>query len=207
MNKLKVYVVLWLTFVTFSVYADNKAENILVLGDSLSASYGIKVEQGWVTLLQQQLTKERHWQIINASVSGETSSGGTTRLPALLAEHKPKVVILELGANDGLRGQPLKLLHQNLQKMIDASKNTGAKVLLIGMQIPTNYGPRYTREFKEIYPQLAEKNKLPLVPFLLEDIAAHSELIQSDGLHPTAEAQPLILKNVWPGLVTMLDKK
>ena len=109
MNKLKVYVVLWLTFVTISVYADSKAENILVLGDSLSAGYGIKVEQGWVTLLQQQLAKEHHWKIINASVSGETSSGGTSRLPTLLAEHKPKVVILELGANDGLRGQPLKL--------------------------------------------------------------------------------------------------
>ena len=207
MNKLKVYVVLWLTFVTISVYADNKAENILVLGDSLSAGYGIKVEQGWVTLLQQQLVKEHHWQVINASVSGETSSGGTSRLPALLAEHKPKIVILELGANDGLRGQPLKLLHQNLQAMIDTSKNIGAKVLLIGMQIPTNYGPRYTREFKEIYPQLAEKNKLSLVPFLLDGVAAHSELIQNDGLHPTAEAQPLILKNVWPALITVLDKK
>ncbi len=206
MHKLKI---LLLTLVALAIhsYAANKTENILVLGDSLSAGYGIQVERGWVSLLQDQLAKEHHLQMINASVSGETSSGGVTRLPALLAQHKPKIVILELGANNGLRGQPLKLLHQDLQTMIDASKKAGAKVLLVGIQIPTNYGPRYTREFKEIYPQLAVKNDLPLVPFLLEGVATRNELFQSDGLHPNAEAQPLIASNVSTILMKMLNEK
>lgn len=180
------------------------APTVLVMGDSLSAAYGINVEQGWVDLLQRELLKKTQVKIINASVSGETTSGGLGRLPALLKQHQPTIVILELGANDGLRGQPLKLMQENLQAMISLSQSAGADVLLVGMQIPTNYGQRYTKQFKASFPELAEKNKLKLVPFLLEDVAARSDLIQSDGLHPNALAQPIILNNVRPHLEAML---
>jgi acyl-CoA thioesterase I len=179
-----------------------KQATVLVMGDSLSAGYGIKLEEGWVNLLQQQMSKEI--KIVNASVSGETTSGGLTRLPTLLKAHQPAVVILELGGNDGLRGQPLKLMQENLQTMISASQAAGAKVLLIGMQIPTNYGPRYTKQFKEIYPALAEKNNVPLVPFLLEGVATKDELFQSDKIHPIAEAQPILANNVKPFLEKMV---
>jgi acyl-CoA thioesterase I len=171
-------------------------QKMLVLGDSLSAAYGIDPDQGWVTLLQQELTKKYPIQIINASVSGETSSGGLARLPALLKEHQPKIVIIELGANDGLRGLPLKILEENLQAMIEVSRTQGAEVVLAGMQIPPNYGPRYTLQFKELFPAIAEKNSLQLIPFLLEGVAGNNQLIQEDGLHPTADAQPLIMNNV-----------
>jgi len=206
MHRLQIFLLTIMAFANHS-YATNATENILVFGDSLSAGYGIKVEQGWVTLLQKQLSEDRRWRFVNASVSGETSTGGLTRLPALLGEHKPKIVILELGANDGLRGQPLTLLQKNLQAMIDASKTAGAKVLLVGMQIPTNYGPRYTREFRETYSELAEKNNLPLVPFLLEGVATNGNLFQNDGLHPNAEAQAIIARNVSAMLMTMLSEK
>jgi len=179
---------------------------VLVMGDSLSAGYGIKLEEGWVNLLQQELTKKTSAKIINASVSGETTSGGLSRLPALLSQHKPDIVILELGGNDGLRGQPLKIMQENLQAMITLSQTSGAKILLAGMQIPTNYGARYTTQFKETYPALAEKNKAVLIPFLLEGIASHSELIQNDGIHPTAAAQPTIVKNVLPLLLPMIQQ-
>jgi len=179
--------------------------SILVVGDSLSAGYGIKPEQGWVSLLQQELAQKKRATVINASVSGETSSGGLTRLPTLLNTHKPHIVIIELGGNDGLRGQPLNIMQENLQSMISASKASGAKVLLVGMQIPTNYGPRYTKQFKDTYPKLAEKNSVILVPFLLEGVATRSELIQRDGIHPTAEAQSIMLKNILPILLPMID--
>ncbi|MET0356174.1 MAG: arylesterase [Cellvibrio sp.] len=179
--------------------------SILVMGDSLSAGYGISLEQGWVHLLQQELAKKQQAKIINASVSGETTGGGLTRLPALLTKHNPDIVIIELGGNDGLRGQPLNIVRDNLQAMITASQAAGADVLLAGMQIPTNYGARYTKQFKETYPKLAEQNKIKLIPFLLENVAGKSELIQRDGIHPTAEAQPIILKNVLPILLPMLE--
>jgi acyl-CoA thioesterase-1 len=179
---------------------------VLIMGDSLSAGYGIKLEEGWVNLLQQELTQKAPAKIVNASVSGETSGGGLTRLPALLNQHKPNIVIIELGGNDGLRGQPLKIMQENLQTMITLSQTSGAKILLVGMQIPTNYGSRYTTQFKETYPTLAEKNKTVLVPFLLEGIATHSELIQNDGIHPTAAAQPTIVKNVLPSLLPMIKQ-
>jgi acyl-CoA thioesterase-1 len=177
---------------------------ILVMGDSLSAGYGIDIQQGWVSLLEKELTKSHRIQIINASVSGETSSGGKVRLPALLAEHRPNIVILELGGNDGLRGQPLKLLEKNLQTMIDDSKNAGAKVLLAGMQIPPNYGVRYSGQFKALYEKMAAQNALNLVPFFLEGIGGNANLMQRDGIHPTAEAQTIIVKNVLPELIKML---
>ena len=199
MYKLKIYLFLLLTIVTSLAYAQ-----ILVMGDSLSAGYGIDIQQGWVNLLEQELTKNYAIQIINASVSGETSSGGNTRLPALLAEHKPDIVILELGGNDGLRGQPLKLLEKNLQAMIDASRKIDAKVLLAGMQIPPNYGARYSNQFKALYPKLAEQNQLGLIPFLLEGIGGDETLMQRDRIHPTAEAQPIIVNNVLPELKKLL---
>ncbi len=198
MQKLHIYLFLLLTFVTNLAVAQQPTDKILVLGDSLSAGYGIDIQQGWVSLLQKELAKSHKVQVINASVSGETSSGGKTRLPALLTEHKPDVVILELGGNDGLRGQPLKLLEKNLQIMIDASKNSGAKVILAGMQIPPNYGPRYSSEFKTLYVNLAEKNESGLIPFLLEGIGGKAELMQRDGIHPTAEAQSIIVNNALP---------
>ncbi len=207
MYKLKIYLFLLLTIVTSLACAQNsttQATKILVMGDSLSAGYGIDIQQGWVNLLEKKLTKHHSIQIINASVSGETSSGGNSRLPALLAEHKPDIVILELGGNDGLRGQPLKLLEKNLQTMIDASKKANAKILLTGMQIPPNYGARYSNQFKALYGKLAEQNELGLIPFLLEGIGGNETLVQRDGIHPTAEAQPIIVKNVFPELEKML---
>jgi acyl-CoA thioesterase-1 len=198
MQKMHIYLFLLLTFVTNLAIAQSSASKILVMGDSLSAGYGIDIQQGWVSLLEKELTQTHQVKIINASVSGETSSGGKTRLSPLLEEHKPDVVILELGGNDGLRGQPLKLLENNLQAMIDASKSAGAKVILVGMQIPPNYGPRYSNQFKNLYPALAEKNQIGLIPFLLEGIGGNVELMQRDGIHPTAEAQTIILENALP---------
>lgn len=207
MYKMKIYLFLLLTIVTSLACAQNTTPGttkILVMGDSLSAGYGIDIQKGWVNLLEKELTKKHAVQIINASVSGETSSGGNSRLPALLAEHEPDIVILELGGNDGLRGQPLKLLEKNLQEMIDASKKIEAKVLLAGMQIPPNYGARYSNQFKALYPKLAEQNELALIPFLLEGIGGNEALVQRDGIHPTAEAQPIIVKNVLPELEKLL---
>lgn len=206
MQKIHIYVFLLLTFVTSAVMAQQPAKKILIMGDSLSAGYGIDIQQGWVSLLQKKLAENNAVEIINASVSGETSSGGKARLPALLNEHKPDIVILELGGNDGLRGQPLKLLENNLQTMIDASKNSGAEVILAGMQIPPNYGPRYSTEFKAIYEKLAEKNQSGLIPFLLEGIGGKAELMQRDGIHPTAEAQQIIVENALPEIQKFLEE-
>lgn len=207
MYKVKIYLFLLLTIVTSLACAQNTTAEtikILVMGDSLSAGYGIDIQQGWVSLLEKEITKKHAVQIINASVSGETSSGGNSRLPMLLAEHKPDIVILELGGNDALRGQPLKLVAKNLQAMIDASKKIEAKVLLAGMQIPPNYGARYSNQFKALYPKLAEQNQLGLIPFLLEGIGGNETLVQRDGIHPTAEAQPIIVNNVLPELEKLL---
>lgn len=184
----------------------NEAPVILVFGDSLSASYGIREDQGWVTLLQEKLESEGFpHRVVNASVSGETSSGGLARLPASLESHAPDLVILELGGNDGLRGLPIQTLEDNLQSMIDMIKQADAEVLLAGIQIPPNYGPRYTEPFAKIFPTLAERESLPLVPFLIDGIAQQPELMQSDGIHPKAEAQSMIVDNVWPVLKPLLD--
>jgi len=196
----------WLFLISIAQIAQAKPATVLVMGDSLSAGYGINVDKGWVNLLRQEEAKSNSATLINASVSGETTSGGLSRLPALLKAHHPDIVILELGGNDGLRGQPLKIMQDNLQTMIDASKAIGAKIILVGMQIPTNYGPRYTRQFREIFPTLAEKNNIALVPFLLEGIATHSELIQNDQIHPTEEAQPIMVNNVKPVLEKVLKE-
>lgn len=181
------------------------AGTVLIVGDSISAAFGLDTRQGWVALLEKRLKDQGFTdKVINASVSGDTSAGGQARLPALLAEHKPEVVILELGGNDGLRGQPPQQLQQNLASMIDSSQAEGAKVLLLGMQLPPNYGVRYTQAFSQVYSQLASQKKVALVPFFLEGVGGHPELMQADGLHPAAAAQGKLLENVWPTLKPLL---
>ncbi len=175
--------------------ATDGSKRLLVMGDSLSAAHNIPLELGWVNLLQQKLGSE--WSVINASISGETSAGGLTRLPDLLDEHQPDWVFLELGANDGLRALSTAALEDNLRAMIDLAKQAGARVLLIGLQIPDNYGPIYQQRFAETYPQVAERRQVPLVPFLLEGVGTEPEFMQADGLHPTAAAQPILLRTVW----------
>ena len=163
------------------------AGTILIVGDSISAGFGLDTRLGWVSLLEQRLSKEGHDdKVINASISGDTSAGGLARLPALLAEHKPDVVIVELGGNDGLRGQLPAQLKQNLASMIEASQQAGAKVLLLGMQLPPNYGARYTQAFAAVYAELANEKKVALVPFLLEGVGGKPELMQADRIHPAA---------------------
>lgn len=177
---------------------------VLILGDSLSAAHAIPVESGWVSLLEQRVSENARARVVNASISGETTAGGLSRLPALLAEHEPAIVAIELGANDGLRGLPMAQIKDNLGKLIDLSKQAGARVLLVGIELPVNYGPRYRAALREIYAELAIERSTQLVPFLLEGIALEPRLILDDGLHPNADAQPLILDNVWPVLEPML---
>lgn len=181
------------------------AGTLLIVGDSISAGFGLDTRLGWVSLLEQRLKQQGYDdKVINASISGDTSAGGLARLPALLAAHKPDVVIVELGGNDGLRGQPPAQLKQNLASMIDQSRAEGAKVLLLGMQIPPNYGVRYTTAFAKVYSDLAEEKKVALVPFFLEGIGGHPDLMQADGVHPAASAQEMLLNNVWPVLKPLL---
>ncbi|MGA8138997.1 MULTISPECIES: arylesterase [Pseudomonas] len=181
------------------------AGTVLIVGDSISAGFGLDTRVGWVALLEKRLKTEGFAdQVVNASISGDTSAGGQARLPALLAEHKPQVVVLELGGNDGLRGQLPAQLKQNLASMIDKSQATGAKVLLLGMQIPPNYGQRYTQAFAKVYGELAEEKHVALVPFFLEGIGGHPELMQADGIHPAPAGQGMLLDNVWPRLKPLL---
>jgi len=184
------------------------ARTILVFGDSLSAAYGIRPEQGWVTLLAQRLQTQGYgYQVVNASVSGETSSGGLERLPRALKLHAPAIVILELGANDGLRGLPASAMRDNLARMVQLSQGAQARVLLVGIRIPPNYGPRYTDEFARVYPELAQQFHLPLVPFLLQKVALDPSLMQEDGLHPNADAEPIVLDTLWPYLKPLIDNR
>ncbi len=181
--------------------------SILVFGDSLSAGYGLPLGRGWVDLLRQRLAgNATPFEVVNASVSGETTLGGRNRLPAALAQHRPRAVVLQLGANDALRGQSLERMRENLTAMVKASRAAGAEVLLVGMQIPPNYGQQYTRKFQSAYAEVARVQKVPLVPFLLEGFGARRTLFQADGIHPTAEAQALMLDTVWKELEPMLDR-
>ncbi len=184
---------------------------ILVLGDSLSAEYGLPRGAGWVNLLEERLEKENgSWTVFNASISGETSSGGLTRLPGLLTHKKPGIVMIELGANDALRGLPISQTETNLRKMIQMSKKSGARVLLFGIQIPTNYGQSYTMQFKKLFPLLANQEQIELLPFFLEGVATKPELFQADRLHPNVEAQSILFKNVWGSMApysNLLKKK
>ncbi len=184
-----------------------EAPVILVLGDSLSAAYGISVEQGWVSLLQRRLI-ERGFshRVVNASISGDTSDSGLSRLPAALDREHPAVVILELGANDGLRGQSIPMMTANLAQLIELAQQAGATVALAEMRIPPNYGPLYTQKFQAAFGALAKRYHLALIPFLLEGVAGDPALIQDDGLHPRAKAQPRILDNVWPTLEPLLQQ-
>ena len=180
---------------------------LLVFGDSLSAAYGIRAEQGWVALLGQRLQAQGYgYEVVNASVSGETSEGGLQRLPRALQLHHPGLIILELGANDGLRGLPIAATKDNLMKMVQLAQSAGARVLLVGIRIPPNYGPRYTSEFAAVYPDVAKQYGLPLVPFLLEKVALDPTLMQEDGLHPTARGEPLVLDTVWQGLEPLVKR-
>lgn len=185
----------------------DSAYTLMVFGDSLSAAYGIEESQGWVELLARKLDDEGYpYQVINGSVSGETTTGGLSRLPAMLDSYQPDLVILELGGNDGLRGLPLKAIRDNLVAMVELSREAGAEVMLTGIQIPPNYGPRYTAPFYQQYADIAAELKLPLVPFLIDGIPQQPELMQNDGIHPRAEAQGMILENVWPVLAPLLTR-
>ena len=181
------------------------AGTVLIVGDSISAGFGLDTRKGWVALLEQRLKQEGFDdKVVNASISGDTSAGGLARLPAALAAHKPDVVVIELGGNDGLRGQPPTQLKQNLASMIQQSQDSGAKVLLLGMQIPPNYGKRYVEAFAKVFGDVAQKEKVPFVPFFLEGVGGHPELMQADGLHPAVAAQDKLLENVWPALKPLL---
>ncbi len=181
------------------------AGTVLIVGDSISAAFGLDTRQGWVALLEKRLRDEGFKdKVVNASVSGDTSAGGQARLPALLSEHKPSLVVLELGGNDGLRGQLPTQLQQNLASMIDKSRAAGAKVVLLGMQLPPNYGARYTKAFAQVYSDLAMQKNVPLVPFFLEGVGGHPELMQADGIHPAQNAQGQLLENAWPAIKPLL---
>jgi acyl-CoA thioesterase-1 len=180
---------------------------ILVLGDSLSAGYGLETGQGWVSLLQRRLDAQGYgYRLVNASVSGETTGGGLARLPRALERHRPAIVVIALGGNDGLRGLPVSELRGNLQSMIRQSRAAGARVVLAGMRIPTNYGPQYTEKFFAVYAELARTERVALVPFFLEGIALRDDLFQDDGIHPNVEAQPILLANLWPVLEPLLER-
>ncbi|MBF7682049.1 arylesterase [Acinetobacter sp. B5B] len=189
-----------MSFVVLLPLQQVMAAKILVVGDSLSAGYGIDVNKGWVHLLQQNLDQQapKKHQVINASVSGETTTGALARLPKLLQQYKPDVMLLELGGNDGLRGQPPQTIQRNLEKMIQLAQQSGSKTVLFGMKIPPNYGSAYTRAFEQNYTIMSQKYKLPLIPFFLEGVAGHNQLMQSDLIHPNEKAQKILLNNALP---------
>ncbi len=174
---------------------------ILVVGDSLSSAYGIDISQGWVALLENRLEeRSMNYRVVNASISGDTTSGGLARIRKALPKHAPALVVIELGGNDGLRGLPLKSMTRNLERMVTLSVEQGAMPVLLGMRIPSNYGPRYTEKFHAIYRELAEEHSVPYIPFFMQDVATRAELMQSDGIHPNAEAQTVLLNNAWPAI-------
>lgn len=186
--------------------ASAKPSTLLVVGDSLSAAHNIPEQAGWVALLGQRLSKMTPpWQVVNASISGETSLSGRARLPALLASRHPDLVVIELGANDGLRGLPLPALKANLTAMVKAARGAGARVLLLGIELPVNYGPRYRDGLAQVYAQVARAEHVALVPFMLDGVAQHLELMQADGLHPVADAEPRVLDHIWPRLQPLLQ--
>jgi acyl-CoA thioesterase I len=191
-----------------TVYAAEKTPaTILVLGDSLSAAYGLNADEGWVTLLQQQLNKQGYnYRVINASVSGDTTRTGLNRLQPALKTHEPRIVIIALGANDGLRGLPFSEIENSLVKMVELCKQQGAQVLLVGVRLPPNYGQVYNQKFAELYRQLADSYGIPLVPRMLDQVAEDRELMQQDGMHPKAIAQAQVMRNIWAGLKPVLDQ-
>lgn len=203
--RIQAFFLIWLLCSQLTWAESGTDPAILVVGDSLSAAYRMDERSGWVYLLDRRISdKGLPWRVVNASVSGETTAGGLSRLPALLETHRPAIVILQLGGNDGLRGLPVPSIRQNLLEMVRLSRHSGAEVLLAGIQIPPNYGPRYTEPFAAQYGEIAEQEELAWLPFLLEDVAEHAALMQDDGIHPVEEAQVIILDNVWRVLADML---
>ncbi|WP_291379642.1 MULTISPECIES: arylesterase [Achromobacter] len=191
---------------TAAVPQGSTPRTVLVVGDSLSAEYGIKRGTGWVPLLSARISEQYpKFQVVNASISGDTTSGGVARLPALLRQHAPAVVVLELGANDALRGLPLNMTEQNLRTMTQAARKADADVLIVGMQIPPNYGRDYAQRFAAVFSNVAKNENARLVPFLMEGIATNRAMFQADGIHPNEDAQPQLLDNVWPALRPMLN--
>lgn len=185
--------------------ADKTPENILVLGDSLSGAFGLDTDEGWVELLQQKLTTQNYeYRVINASVSGDTTRTGLSRIESALKMHSPSIVIIALGGNDGLRGLPFSEIENSLADIIQRCKAQGAKVLLVGVRLPPNYGPVYNQKFVELYLRLADRFQLPLVAKMLDNVAENRELMQADGMHPRAEAQPQVMENIWTGLMPLL---
>jgi acyl-CoA thioesterase I len=206
--KTKMLFWLLLVFVSFSVSAQTTKPIILVYGDSLSAAYGLSQKDGWVALLIKRLEQNNFpHKVINASISGETTFGGAARIDAVLKQHKPAIIIVELGGNDGLRGLPLTDTKSNFEKILRASTKSNAKVLLVGMRLPPNYGRDYTEKFHAMYASLAKQYKTELVPFMLEGVADSRDNFQADNIHPTAKVQPKILENIWQALQPMLSPK
>jgi acyl-CoA thioesterase I len=189
-----------------SVTTPVSQRTVLVMGDSLSAAYGLSAAQGWVSLTAQKIAKEKPgWRVVNASISGETTAGGAARIADELKRNKPSVVVIELGANDGLRGLPLAQTRANLAKMVAAAKTAHAKVLVIGMRLPPNYGPDYTRQFEQLFRAVSQQHNTALLPFLLQPIATDNRAFQADHLHPVASAQPKLRDHVWPALAPLLN--
>ena len=198
--------IVFIALICVGVQAQASQNTLMIFGDSLSAAYGVQTEEAWVALLKERLDEEGldQWQVVNASISGETTDGGLRRLPELLEKNDPDIVIIELGGNDGLRGFPPHVIRRNLSSMIEQVNEAGARALLVGMQIPPNYGQRYTSAFAKIYPELANEQDTELVPFFLDGIYDQEGMMQDDDIHPTAEAQSQLLDNVWPVLEPML---
>jgi acyl-CoA thioesterase-1 len=197
-----------IVLIVASASAHAETSVILVFGDSISAGYGLPhVDQGWVELLKTRLKAQGYgYQVVNASVSGETTAGGLARLPRALELHHPSIVIIELGGNDGLRALPIAQFRDNLTQLVALATASGAKVLLLGMRMPPNYGPQYTEQFAKVFSDLARDKKIPAVPFLLTDIALNQNLLQGDEIHPNVDGQPILLNNVWPALQPLLKK-
>lgn len=201
MKKLLLFVLLW--FGSTPTYG----ATLLILGDSISSAYGIGPREGWATLLEERLKQKRFdYSVANASISGETTSGGATRIAEAIDRTKPDIVIVALGGNDGLRGLPAAQMKANLSRMVEAAKGRGARVLLVGVRVPPNYGARYGGEFEAAFVEVAARQRVPLVPYILEGIGERRELMQEDNIHPTAAAQPRILDNIWPKLEPLLKK-
>lgn len=195
----------WIILLFTITAGASAAPTLLVMGDSLSAGYGLKQNEGWVALLQQRLMREKYpYRVVNASISGETSAGGLARIDDELKRHRPRIVIIALGANDGLRGLPLQQLRNNLDAMVRKTQKSGAHTLLVGMRLPPNYGPAYTTGFETVFRDVARTRRVALAPFLLDGLATNRDFFQADGLHPTAAAQARLLDNIWPRLKDLL---
>jgi acyl-CoA thioesterase-1 len=209
MRKLLTSFILFLTLgLLLQVTAAEQTKTILVMGDSLSAGYGLKPEEGWVNLLRDKLQQQNlNYRVINASITGDTTRGGLARLPKALTREKPDILILELGANDGLRGFDINLTRNNLNRMVELAHSSNASVLLLGIQLPANYGLSFREKFRQIFTDVAKQQKIALVPFFLKGVAETRDLMQADGIHPAAEAQPVILGNIWPALSPLLENQ